>query len=233
MLRKIVDVAFSDSITEGLILYLKHLIQEHHALFRHLFPHTRLLPKHHFMVHYPMALKNMGPLINLWSMRFEAKHNLSKRLAGVVGCFRDFCKTAASRHQLSHCSRWSQHEQGSLRLEIGEAIQCSVADVDHYPALLNDVPGLRQTDDVFLAQKITHLGTTYGPNTIVVLHMENDLPTFGQISHSVVAGEHVFLTGCLLRAEYFDDRLHAFIVYECDEHFFVHPGRLRNFRPLH
>ena len=98
MLRKIVDVAFSDSITEGLILYLKHLIQEHHALFRHLFPHTRLLPKHHFMVHYPMALKNMGPLINLWSMRFEAKHNLSKRLAGVVGCFKDFCKTAASRH---------------------------------------------------------------------------------------------------------------------------------------
>lgn len=51
-LMKIVDVAFSDSVTEGLSLYLKHLIQEHHSLFRQIFPNTNLLPKHHFMVPY-------------------------------------------------------------------------------------------------------------------------------------------------------------------------------------
>ena len=114
-------------------------------------------------------------------MRFEAKHNLSKWRAGVVGCFKDFCKIAASRHQLSHCSRWSQHEQGSLQLDFGEADDgCSVADVDNFPALLNEVPGLQPTHGVFLAQKITHLRTTYGPNTVVVLDVESDPPMFGR-----------------------------------------------------
>lgn len=88
-----------------------------------------------------MAMNKMGPLINLWSMRFEAKHYITKRLAGVAGCFKDFCMTAASRHQVTHCSKWSEHGQRSHKLEVKEACPCLVADLDNFPALLNESSG--------------------------------------------------------------------------------------------
>ncbi|XP_030855542.1 uncharacterized protein LOC115929735 isoform X1 [Strongylocentrotus purpuratus] len=233
LLRTIVDVVFSDSVTEGLIIYLKHLIHEHHTLFRQVFPNVNLLPKHHFMVHYPMAMKKMGPLINLWSMRFEAKHSCSKRLAGVVGCFKDFCLTAAARHQVSHCSAWSQQGQGNPTAEVEDVVACSVAEIAYFPALVDELPGLRRTDDAFLAQRITHLGTTYRCSSVVVLDIGTELPTFGQISNSVIVRETVFLTGYLLKAEYFDEHLHCYIVNETDEMFFTRPGSLKSFRTLH
>ncbi|XP_047658047.1 uncharacterized protein LOC113658066 [Tachysurus fulvidraco] len=47
----LVSIVFSSVISTGITIYLKHLIAEHHSLFKHLFPDKKLLPKHHFMVH--------------------------------------------------------------------------------------------------------------------------------------------------------------------------------------
>ena len=147
-LRNIVDIVFADEVTEGLISYLKYLIQDHHTLFQQLFPTVKLLPKHHFLIHYPTAMRAVGPLINLWCMRFEGKHNWTKRLASVVCCFKDICLTAALRHQTSHCCKWIQHKQ-ITGFEVGDGINCSVRDIDGHPALLTKVPGLFPDDEVF------------------------------------------------------------------------------------
>lgn len=63
--------------------------------------------------------------------------------------------------------------------------------------------------------------------------MNGELPKFGQISYSLIVRATVFLKGNLLRSEYFDEHLHCYVVCETDESFFVHPGNLRNFGPLH
>lgn len=47
LLLQIVNIVFSPVLTEGMTIYLKHLIIEHHQLFKKLFPERNLLPKHH------------------------------------------------------------------------------------------------------------------------------------------------------------------------------------------
>lgn len=47
------------------IVYLEFKISEHQQLFREVFPHKKLLPKHHFLEHYPENIKCFG-LVALW-----------------------------------------------------------------------------------------------------------------------------------------------------------------------
>lgn len=75
---QIVNIVFSPMI-KGITIFLKHLIAEHHRLFKQLFPKKRLLPKHHFMVHYPTCMLKIGPVLHSWCMRYEAKHNFFKK----------------------------------------------------------------------------------------------------------------------------------------------------------
>lgn len=78
LLLQIVNIIFSPVLTEGLTVYLKHLIAEHHRLFKCLFPNKNLLPKHHLMTHYPRCIRHIGPIVHMWSMRYESKHNFFK-----------------------------------------------------------------------------------------------------------------------------------------------------------
>lgn len=86
------DIVFSPIITVGMIAQLKLLVKEHHYLFKLEFG-QKLLPKHHFMVHYAAIIKKMGPIVFLWSMRFEAKHNYFKMLCHSYHNFKNICKT--------------------------------------------------------------------------------------------------------------------------------------------
>lgn len=101
LLLNIINIVFSYCITEGMTVYLKHLIVELHQLFKELYPSKKLLPKHHFMVHYPKCLRKIGPLIHIWTMRFEAKDNfffLAKVLAN-----KDICSSISLTLVQSKC----------------------------------------------------------------------------------------------------------------------------------
>lgn len=76
LLLQILNVVFPPAITEGMTICLKPLIIDHHQLFKELYPQQNLIPKHHFMIHYPRIIRNIGPIIHFWSTRFEAKHKL-------------------------------------------------------------------------------------------------------------------------------------------------------------
>ncbi len=71
LLIQIVNIVFSPIVTNGMTYYLKHLIKDHHKLFKSLFSEKRLIPKHHFMLHYPRCIRKIGPLLHVWCMRFK------------------------------------------------------------------------------------------------------------------------------------------------------------------
>lgn len=52
------------------------------------------------MFHYNTIIQQLGPLVNLWCMRFEAKHRLSKISTNTTSNRRNICKTLAIKHQL-------------------------------------------------------------------------------------------------------------------------------------
>jgi hypothetical protein len=70
-LLKIMSIVFSPKLLASDIDYLEILIDEHHKLYIEL--HGTLKPKHHLMIHYPRVLRTMGPLVCLWTMRYESK----------------------------------------------------------------------------------------------------------------------------------------------------------------
>ena len=92
-------IIFAPEITAGLADFLSCLVEEHHTLFKSLYPSKSLLPKHHFMVHYGTQMKVFGPLVCYWCMRFEAKHRFGKEVSSVCRNFKNICKSIASRTQ--------------------------------------------------------------------------------------------------------------------------------------
>lgn len=53
--------------------------------FTSLFPSVSLLCKMHYLIHYPSLIQKYGPLIGLWTMRFEAKHQYFKEISHWIG----------------------------------------------------------------------------------------------------------------------------------------------------
>ena len=116
----IVDITFAHTIDISLIAHLRAKIHDHHTEFTHLYPDASVIPKMHFMVHYPTLIMRyselfchlllgvminfrFGPLSRLWCVRFEAKNSYFKRLAQSIGNFKNVCKTVVTRHQRLSC----------------------------------------------------------------------------------------------------------------------------------
>ena len=99
-LREIVELICAPAITTDQVAYLKILIEEYIYFRRQLFPNEPLKPKHHYLLHYPELIAHFGPLIRLWTLRFESKHTFFKRCARKLHNFKNICKTVTERNQL-------------------------------------------------------------------------------------------------------------------------------------
>ena len=138
-LIQIVNIVFSLIVTNGMTYYLKHSIKDHHELFKSLFSQKRLIPKHHLMLHHPRCIRKIGPLLHVWCMRFEAKHNFFKRSVKNV---KKITKTLVKQHQRKLAYHWEnfdfqRFEFGPVSKEIidrldGGAVLSSVFNVNAY-----------------------------------------------------------------------------------------------------
>lgn len=97
-LLQIMQILFSDNINENDLMRLTTLIDSHLTSVIDYFE-ASLLPKHHFLLHYPRVIRTMGPVILMWTMRFEAKHHFFKDLVRKKKNFINLPKTLAYKHQ--------------------------------------------------------------------------------------------------------------------------------------
>ena len=123
-LMQIVDILFSPTTTNEQVSYLRALIHDHHEVFCKLYPGHSVIPKMNFMVHTPRLLfqyvhvllmcsvykivhasflTSYGPLVHHWTMRYEAKHSYSKRIAQSMGNYINLPYSLAIRHQHLEC----------------------------------------------------------------------------------------------------------------------------------
>lgn len=101
LLKRIVEICFAPVVHESEISFLDCQIHDHLTLFHHTFPNSKILPKHHFVQHYPEMIKKFGPLVKCCTIRFEGKHKYFKSVVKQVKCFKNICKTLSEQHQLS------------------------------------------------------------------------------------------------------------------------------------
>lgn len=98
-LRDIVELAMSHTFTDDIIAYMAWKISGHRQLLQEVFPNFRLRPKHHYIEHYPHLIRSFGPLVHLWTMRFEGKHKVFKKIIRDTHNYKNVLKTLAERHQ--------------------------------------------------------------------------------------------------------------------------------------
>ena len=82
LLLKICSIAISPEVTHDTIAFLRDLIKEKLTLFTSIYANAKVLPKMHYLVHYPSQIESFGPLIHSWTMRHEAL--LNKPLIVVI-----------------------------------------------------------------------------------------------------------------------------------------------------
>lgn len=99
-LKDIVELVVAPTQTEASLSYLDTKISEHRLRLLAAFPQVKLIPKHHFLEHYPTLVKVFGPVIALWTMRFEGKHRYFKQIVRHKGNFKNVLFSLATKHQL-------------------------------------------------------------------------------------------------------------------------------------
>ena len=104
-LKDLVELLSTPYFTPGLLCYLRAKISDHRQLLQTVFPENKLIPKHHFVEHYPHLIQKCGPPTECWTVRFEAKHSFFKKVVQDANNFKNILLPLASRHQLmlAHC----------------------------------------------------------------------------------------------------------------------------------
>ncbi|XP_030601542.1 uncharacterized protein LOC115791568 [Archocentrus centrarchus] len=179
LLIQIVNIVFSPKITDGMTYFLKHLISDHHKLFKSVFTDKKLIPKHHLMIHYPRCIRKIGPLIHVWCMRFEGKHNFFKK---SVKNFKNITKTLVKKHQRQLAFHWENFY--FQRFQFGPLKDYPISELD-FSEVLRSCPRLN-VPCVSTASWVKNFGTEYHIGMIVCTSTENEMPVFQKIVNIIV-----------------------------------------------
>ena len=99
-LRLLIEVVCAPRISYNQIAFMDLLIDEYLDLRLNCFRDKPLRPKHHYLSHYPWLTLQFGPLIHLWTLRFESKHSYFKKIARSYGNFINVTSTLSNTHQM-------------------------------------------------------------------------------------------------------------------------------------
>ena len=132
VLLKICTIALSPVCTYDTISFLRVLIEEKLELFKKLYPVNSMIPKQHYMVHYPSQISRLGPLIQSWNMRQESKLSFIKRVSRRSN-YKNVCLTVAKKHQF-----WLCHQMVSSQLltptldQSNKQLSCVLSEEEDY-----------------------------------------------------------------------------------------------------
>ena len=124
-LRKIMDIIFAPTIVRQEILLLRVLISEYLKQRKRLYPDSPLKNKHHHLVHYPRVIEQLGPMIRMWCMRFESKHQRYKRLMHISCNFKNVPYSIANRHQFDVAYNLMTSRSSEIVCGLGSVLSMS------------------------------------------------------------------------------------------------------------
>nr|XP_054604470.1 uncharacterized protein LOC129165387 isoform X1 [Nothobranchius furzeri] len=186
-LKDVVQLAMSQIFNEETIQYLACKILDHRQLFQEVFPNVRLRPKHHYIEHYPHLIKCFGPLVHLWTMRFEGKHKVFKKIIHDTHNYKNVLKTLAERHQsqmafyLSSSKFFKPHVQTSKMESM--YISSLPADTQSF------ISGIVDSDTVYGTKNISIDGTSFAIGMFVCTGAYAALPEFKEIRNILLISD--------------------------------------------
>lgn len=167
-------IVFAPKISNEMINQLENHISEMLLSLRKVFPNKNLKPKDHFLIHYPRVIREMGPLIFLWCMRFEAKHLPFKKLAQFVQNFVNICTTASYHHQ--ECL---YHTDSLLTESLTYKLYSSIEEFDY--TCFNGLLSSQIKEDITFVKSVSCSNLKYTKNLFILTGVEGNLPVFQEI----------------------------------------------------
>lgn len=108
-----ISTTIYESDVVQLELLIGHFLRSYQEFFN-----THLAPKFHFLTHYANTIREMGPVIFTWMMRFEAKHKVLPSFEKSE-CFKNIALTIAEGHQIMMCKDDQRLFEESKKLHFG------------------------------------------------------------------------------------------------------------------
>lgn len=203
-LLQIMSIVFAPRISHKQILELKELIFNHHLKFKTVFK-KNLLPKHHFMVHYPRIMEMFGPLINLWCMRYEAKHGYFKNMAIKLRNYKSLAVTLATRHQEMFSQIGLCYSQ---TLECGTKKEVELKNYTHKNVIISQ---LEDFEDDFVIKIFSWVKLGYLYRTkFCLFEYSNDLSIFNEIVDILTIDTTIFFICQEWKTIEFIEKMHCF-----------------------
>lgn len=228
-LIQIVDYLLKPSYTWDELSHLSDLIKTHHFLYIAIYGKT-LKPKHHFLTHYATSIKNCGPIKYTWSMRFEARHRISKL----------YCNNTTSRKNISLtlCKK-SNIRFGQFLLNNKDGIDLNFESknfkkVDltkqNYFSKINLVEGLNYKS-INLSNEFHYKGHTYKIGRYLTI--SSHVVELYKIESIIIEKEMKFILCHEICLKKFDDHFQSFEVGEQKNVMLIKNIELFTSSPLH
>lgn len=190
-LKDITELIVAPVHSDDSLAFLESKITEHRQRYKELFPDIKLLPKHHYLEHYPQMIRLFGPIVGQWTMRFEAKHSFFKQVIRHTSCFKNVPLSLASKHQMMIAYHLSAPFLSKSDLEVSAI---STLPVDLLKEEIAQVirKKFSDTPEVHLAQCVTTKGITYRKGMILAHRAVGGMPEFSEIDQICILHESIF-----------------------------------------
>ncbi|XP_054592203.1 uncharacterized protein [Nothobranchius furzeri] len=190
-LKDITELVVAPVHSDDSLAFLESKILEHRQRYQALFPDIKLLPKHHYLEHYPQMIKLFGPVVGQWTMRFEAKHSFFKKIVRHTSCYKNIPLSLALRHQMMIAYHLSSPSFSTSELEVS-AVSTLPVDLlkDEIAQTIRD--RFPDTPEVHLTQSVTVNGITYKKGMVLVHRATGGLPEFCEIDQICILHQSVF-----------------------------------------
>ena len=206
---------------------LRNLIESHHTLYLSLSIDGLLKPKHHFVTHYPDIILKVGPLIHFWSMRYEAKHRISKRIANSISSRKNITFSIAMRHHLFFLDRFLNNKGFSPVLEFSKKFNnlsthnhtCS-----HSPCFLKS-----NFNTMKCVKSVSINGSEFKIKQFIEINNVNEGPLFGLIIDIYILEKDVFFYIQEYITQQFYKKYFAYEICETEKFYCYDSSLLRNF----
>lgn len=191
-LKDIAELVVAPSHTDDSISYLQSKISEHRQKLQELFPDLQLLPKHHYIEHYPQLTKMFGPLVLFWTMRFEAKHSFFKQVVRHTNCFKNLPLSLAVKHQLMISYQLTSTNDEKSDIEVTNVSTLPI-EILKNEIILTVKQKFPSAAEVCLTKCVSSKGVHYRNGMIVAYGSTSGLPDFGEILQICIVQEQICL----------------------------------------
>ena len=233
LLSEIVEIVCAPMIHKSYLGYLQNQIFQYLSMRKMLFPGVNLRPKHHFLTHYCYLITQFGPLMKVWTLRYESKHRYFKRVVRHILNFINLLKSLSEKHELFQCL---------IRLGSDIRIETAVYEVSDFQVQLYNA-------EIQECIKNSELPTRYSKqcNKVIIkgtTYKQGDILAFNQkvYRHQIIFGkiclflffneEKIYILYEILENEYIP-YLNAYQVGKTTSYACGHLEEALDYKPMH